>query len=89
MNHHFTCELRDKLYKQLRNLSNEKKPASLSTPNNLPLDVDLLASLERDGEPCCTLLFIAYLCFCCEDTAGLIGDLQETITKFCRENKAP
>ena len=89
MNQRFTCELCDKLYNQLRNLSREKKPAFDSTLSNLPMDADVLASLEREGEPCCTLLFIAYLCFCCEDTAGLIGDLQETIAKFCRENKSP
>lgn len=89
MNQHFICELRDKLYARLRNLSREKKPALDSTLSNLPMDADVLASLERDGEPCCTLLFIAYLCFCCEDTAGVIENLQNTIAKFCRENKSP
>ena len=89
MKQHFTCELRDKLYKQLRNLSREKKPASQNTPSHLPTDVDVLASLERDGEPCCTLLFISYLCFYCEDTAGLLSGLRETIVNFCRENKSP
>ena len=72
------CELRSYLAERIAKACRKNQVDSVSVRRLLKETVRN-GSANRDRCHCCTLLFIVYLCFLCEDVSALIEDLRGVI----------
>lgn len=55
----------------------------------LMMDTRSYVALEHGDSLCCTLTFMLYLCFLCEDVDGLVDDLRNIILTAQKQEKYP
>lgn len=86
MKHACKCALRDYMANRLLATRKDKRLTQAKFSEDLMIDTRSYVSLEHGENLCCTLTFIIYLCFCCNDVNRLIDDLRQIILKTQNEN---
>ena len=79
MKYQCKCSLRDYLSQRLAKARKEAGMTQSRFSELLMMDTRSYVDLEHAQSFCCTLTFILYLCFCCEDVVGLVDDLRRIV----------
>ena len=82
-----TCFFRDRLEVQIQKAIKESKTTDPKAYKQLVLDARSISNLEKSSSFCCTLMFIAYICFCCTDVPGLIRELRPIFLLYLHNDR--
>ena len=75
------CALRDYLTNRLIESRKNNGLTQAKFSEILMIDTRSYAALEHGESLCCTLTFIIYICFICEDVNKLVDDLRNILIK--------
>ena len=81
------CELRQCMTKILSQYRYSHGLTQDAFSEQLMIDRRTYARLEKGETLCCTLTFLHFLIYCCEDTAGLLADCKKVLDNA--RNKTP
>ena len=81
----FRCALRDYLTNKLIESRKNNRLTQAKFSEILMIDTRSYAALEHGESLCCTLTFIIYMCFICEDVNKLVDDLRNILQNTTKE----
>ena len=79
MKYQCKCSLRTYISQRLAKARKEAGMTQSKFSELLMMDTRSYVALEHSRNFCCTLTFILYLCFCCNDVEGLVNDLRQIV----------
>ena len=81
------CRLKDYMTERLIAARKQQNLTQAKFSEKLMMDTRSYVSMENGESFCCTLTFIIYLCFYCNDTEDLISNLRKIILKAQNNEK--